>query len=57
MLLSSKLKFLDIGQQMPLKVKAIHLFGMLKDTDLSAQRHVPKDLNSQQVFCEYIKSH
>ena len=57
MLRCTKLKFLDIGQQMPLKVRAIHLFDMSKDTDLSTQHHIPKDLNSQQVFCENLKSH
>jgi len=38
-LLSTKLKFLDIGQQTPLKVKAVHFFGMSKGTDLSTQHH------------------
>jgi len=35
--LSTKLKFLDVGQQKPLKVKAVHFFGISED--LSTQHH------------------
>jgi hypothetical protein len=38
-LLSTKLKFLDVGEQTPLEVKAVHLFCMSKGTDLSTQHH------------------